>query len=53
MPPVITTCTRDCPCACGLVAEVENGSVVRLVGNKEHPHTKGLCCAKVPRWLEP
>lgn len=52
MPSVITTCTRDCPCACGLVAEVEKGSVVHLRGNKEHPFTQGLCCAKVPRWLE-
>ncbi len=51
MPSVVTTCTRDCPCACGLLAETENGRVVRLRGNPGHPLTHGLCCAKVPDFL--
>lgn len=52
MASILTTCTRDCPCACGLVAETEGGRVVRLRGNPDHPMTRGLACAKPPRYLE-
>lgn len=43
---IITTCTRDCPNACGLIAIVENGRVLKLVGNSDHPVTRGFCCHK-------
>jgi anaerobic selenocysteine-containing dehydrogenase len=45
------TCTRDCPSACGLLAAVENGRVVRLLGNPDHPVNRGTVCRKVPAFL--
>lgn len=48
----ITTCTRDCPNTCGLVAVVENGKVTDLVGNRENPFNKGKTCLKCRRYLE-
>ena len=36
-----TTCNRDCPDACGIVATVEGGRVLTLAGDPEHPdHTR-------------
>lgn len=48
---VVTTCTRDCPSACGLLAQVEDGRVTRLVGNPAHPVNQGKICRKVPDFL--
>lgn len=45
------TCTRDCPSACGLLAEVADGRVVRLRGNPDHPINQGTICRKVPAFL--
>jgi len=45
------TCTRDCPSACGLLAAVEDGRVVRLRGNPAHPVNQGTVCRKVPAFL--
>ena len=39
-----TTCNRDCPDACSIVATVEDGKVVRLAGDHEHPVTRGFLC---------
>ena len=47
-----TTCTRDCPSTCGLLATVENGRLVRLTGNPEHPLTKGVACGKTARYVQ-
>ncbi len=44
---VRTTCTRDCPDACGLVATVDGDRVVRLQGDPEHPITRGFLCYRV------
>lgn len=49
---VYTTCTRDCPNSCGLVATVENGRLVRLAGAPNHPLTRGMACMKAPRYIE-
>jgi anaerobic selenocysteine-containing dehydrogenase len=49
---VKTTCNRDCPDACGIVATVEDGRVVRLQGNLEHPVTRGFLCYRTSRFLE-
>ncbi|WP_428560020.1 MAG: molybdopterin-containing oxidoreductase family protein [Solidesulfovibrio sp. DCME] len=49
--PVPVTCTRDCPSACGLLAHVEGGRVVRLSGNPDHPVNCGTACRKVPAFL--
>lgn len=42
-----TSCTRDCPDACGLLAHVEDGRVVRLSGDPDHPITRGFLCYRV------
>lgn len=47
-----TTCSRDCPDACGIVATVEKGEVVRLRGDPDHPVTKGYLCFRTSRFLE-
>ena len=40
-------CPLDCPDTCAWIAHVENGKVVRVTGDKEHPFTRGVLCAKV------
>lgn len=47
-----TLCNRDCPDACAIVATVEEGRVVRLQGDKEHPVTRGFLCHRTSRFLE-
>jgi len=47
-----TTCNRDCPDACGLVAHVEDGRVVRLEGDPDHPVTQGFLCYRTRRFPE-
>ena len=47
-----THCTRDCPDACGIVATVENGRIVRLQGDPGHPVTRGFLCYRTHRFLE-
>lgn len=48
---VTTTCTRDCPNTCGLLAHVENGRLVGLLGDPEHPLTRGICCMKADKYV--
>ena len=45
-----TACPRDCPDACGLIVTVENGRVVRLQGDPEHPITQGFICQRTSRF---
>ena len=47
-----TTCNRDCPDACGMVATVEDGRVVQLQGDKDHPITRGFLCFRTGHFLE-
>ncbi|MDF2500543.1 MAG: Nitrate reductase [Anaerosporomusa subterranea] len=42
-----SVCPYDCPDACGLVVEVENGKAVKVAGDKEHPFTRGALCPKM------
>jgi anaerobic selenocysteine-containing dehydrogenase len=49
---VKTSCNRDCPDACGIVATVEDGRVVRIQGDPEHPVTRGFLCYRTSRFLE-
>jgi len=42
-----TICPLDCPDTCGIVASVENGKIVSLTGDKEHPYTNGFICRKM------
>ena len=46
-----TTCNRDCPDACAIVAHVEDGKVVRLQGNPSHPVTRGFLCYRTNHFL--
>src|SRR5262245_13739208 len=46
-----TACSLDCFDACGIVAEVSGGRVVRLGGDPAHPFTRGALCNKVNHYL--
>lgn len=35
-----------CVWRCGLIAKVKDGRVVKLDGNPEHPHSKGMLCPR-------
>jgi anaerobic selenocysteine-containing dehydrogenase len=47
-----TACTRDCPDACGILASVEDGRVVALRGDPDHPVTRGFLCERTSRYLQ-
>ncbi len=47
-----TTCNRDCPDACGILATVEDGRVTKLQGDPDHPVTRGFLCYRTSRFLE-
>ncbi len=40
-------CPHDCPDACGVVTEVENGRIRSFSAASHHPITQGWLCAKV------
>jgi anaerobic selenocysteine-containing dehydrogenase len=46
-----TTCNRDCPDACSILATVEDGKVVRLAGDPDHPVTRGFLCWRTNHFL--
>jgi anaerobic selenocysteine-containing dehydrogenase len=45
-------CALDCPDACSLLIDVEDGQGSRLRGDPEHAVTRGFLCGKVARYLE-
>ena len=47
-----STCNRDCPDACGLLAEVEDGALRSLRGDPDHPVTRGFLCLRTSRFPE-
>ncbi len=47
-----SVCALDCPDACSLLIDVEDGKGSRLRGDPDHPVTRGFLCAKVARYLE-
>src|SRR6267142_2322021 len=47
-----SVCALDCPDACALLINVEDGRGSRLRGDPEHPVTRGFLCGKVARYLE-
>ena len=49
---VITTCTRDCPNTCGLIAEVKDGRIIKLSGSPDHPLTRGVACHKTSNYIK-
>src|ERR1041385_5272713 len=52
MEKVRIVCAHDCPDMCSLLAEVEDGRVLRIKGDPEQPFTAGFACAKVNRDAE-
>jgi anaerobic selenocysteine-containing dehydrogenase len=47
-----TVCPHDCPDACSMLASVEDGRVVSVTGDPDHPFTRGFLCGKVTRYQE-
>jgi anaerobic selenocysteine-containing dehydrogenase len=45
-----TVCNRDCPDACGLIATVEDGRLIRLSGDPDHPVTRGFLCSRTTQF---
>jgi anaerobic selenocysteine-containing dehydrogenase len=47
-----SVCALDCPDACSLLVNVENGTATKLRGNPDHAVTRGFLCGKVAQYLE-
>ncbi|MCA8958150.1 MAG: molybdopterin-dependent oxidoreductase [Planctomycetes bacterium] len=47
-----TTCNRDCPDACGIVATVEHDRITALRGDPDHPVTRGFLCYRTSSFFE-
>ncbi|AWB46309.1 oxidoreductase [Paenibacillus sp. CAA11] len=45
-------CPLDCPDTCGLLLHKEQGRIVKVTGNPEHPITRGAICNKVRNMTE-
>jgi anaerobic selenocysteine-containing dehydrogenase len=45
-----TTCPLDCPDACSILATVEDGKIIRLQSDPDHPFTRGFLCHKVAKY---
>ncbi|MGE0415231.1 MAG: molybdopterin-dependent oxidoreductase [Acetobacteraceae bacterium] len=52
METVRVVCAHDCPDMCSLRVHVDNGRVVRVEGDPDHPFTAGFACGKVNRDAE-
>ena len=40
-------CPHDCPDTCAMVFSIEDGKVISVEGNKDHPMTRGGLCVKL------
>lgn len=47
-----SVCSLDCPDQCGLLVHKENGKIVKIEGDPDHPVTKGNICNKVRHMTE-
>lgn len=47
-----SVCALDCPDACSILVQVEDGRASRLEGDPQHPITRGFLCPKVTQYLE-
>jgi anaerobic selenocysteine-containing dehydrogenase len=52
METIRAVCGHDCPDLCSLLVQVENGRVVQVRGDPDHPFTAGFACAKTNRDAE-
>ncbi|UCE11521.1 MAG: molybdopterin-dependent oxidoreductase [Candidatus Thorarchaeota archaeon] len=41
-----SACALNCPDICAYIVHIEEGRIVRLEGDPEHPYTLGRCCPK-------
>lgn len=48
----ISVCSHNCPDSCGVKVGVEDGRIVSITGDAEHPITQGFLCGKVNRYAE-
>jgi anaerobic selenocysteine-containing dehydrogenase len=49
---VRAACPHDCPDTCAMRVTVQDGRVVRIQGDPDHPTTHGALCTKVSRYAE-
>lgn len=49
---VRSVCPRDCPDVCGMLTHVEDGRVVKVKGDPQHPITKGYLCGRFQHYEE-
>ena len=45
-------CPYDCPSTCGLLMELEDGKIIRVRNNPDHPVSKNGICRKTIRYEE-
>ena len=45
-------CPHDCPDTCALKITVQDGRVIKVAGDPDHPPTHGALCTKVSRYPE-
>ena len=49
---VHAACPHDCPDTCAIRVTVQDGRVIRMQGDPDHPPTHGALCTKVSRYAE-
>ncbi|MGC2474003.1 MAG: molybdopterin-dependent oxidoreductase [Candidatus Sulfotelmatobacter sp.] len=49
---VKAACPHDCPDACSVLITVQDGRATKILGDPEHPVTRGFLCAKVAKYLD-
>ena len=49
---VHAACPHDCPDACSVLIQVEDGKATNIQGDPDHPVTRGFLCAKVTKYLD-
>ena len=48
-----SVCPHDCPSVCALEVEIlDDRTIGKVYGAKDHPYTEGVICAKVARYAE-
>ena len=48
-----SVCPHDCPSVCALDVEIlDDRTIGKVYGAKDHPYTDGVICAKVARYAE-
>lgn len=47
-----TVCPHDCPDQCSMIATIEDGRLLGVAGDPDHPITRGFLCGKVAHYEE-